>query len=106
MIQRILFILCLAGLGRAFGQTTPGNDNFESRAPLDGVHITTNANNMSATKQAGEPNLEGNTGGKSLWWTWTAPQNGTVTIKTEGSDFDTLLGVFTGASSPVRRSPS
>src|SRR5439155_15585934 len=40
----------------------------------------------------------GNVEGKSVWWTWTAPAGGSVTIKTAGSSFDTLLGVYTGTS--------
>lgn len=35
-------------------------------------------------------------GGKSLWWSWTAPASGPVTISTCGSDFDTVLAVYTG----------
>src|SRR5206468_4372667 len=46
----------------------------------------------------GEPNHAGNSGGKSIWWTWTAPSAGSVTINTRGSSFDTLLGVYTGGS--------
>ena len=38
------------------------------------------------------------TGGASVWLSWTAPASGTVTIDTFGSNFDTLLGVYTGPS--------
>ena len=31
-----------------------------------------------------------------MWWTWTAPATGSVTFDTRGSDFDTLLAVYTG----------
>ena len=40
----------------------------------------------------------GNAGGKSVWWSWTAPRNGLVAITTADSSFDTLLGVYTGSS--------
>jgi hypothetical protein len=56
------------------------------------------ASNINATKDPGEPNLAGNPGGKSLWWLWQAPSTGRVTIQTDGSSFDTLLGVFLGSS--------
>ena len=49
-------------------------------------------------EEAGEPSHAGNVGGKSVWWTWTAPTNGTVTVDTVGSSFDTLLAVYTGNS--------
>ena len=61
-------------------------------------------NNATATKEAGEPNHAGNAGGKSLWYAWTAPENGRLTVHTRGSKtaagdiMDTTLGVYTGSS--------
>lgn len=78
--------------------TGPANNNFASRQQISGTSITTTGSNVNATKESGEPNHGGNTGGKSVWWTWTATQTGTVTIDTVGSSFDTLLGVYTGSS--------
>ena len=54
--------------------------------------------NVNATKEAGEPNHGGNAGGKSVWYSWTAPSSGVVSIDTHGSSFDTLLGLYTGTS--------
>ena len=31
-----------------------------------------------------------------MWWQWRSPSNGTATIDTVGSSFDTILGVYTG----------
>lgn len=72
------------------------SDLFDARYPMQGSAITVSASNRSATKQKGEPNHAGNPGGKSVWWSWTAPGSGTVVITTVGSDFDTLLAVYTG----------
>ncbi|HZL44116.1 MAG TPA: Ig-like domain-containing protein [Verrucomicrobiae bacterium] len=78
----------------------PANDNFASSITLatNSNPVTVTATNNFATKESGEPNIAGNPGGHSLWWTWTAPAAGVVTITTAGSSFSTLLGVFTGAS--------
>src|SRR5204863_6481460 len=38
----------------------------------------------------------GSVGGHSVWYRWTAPNSGTVSFDTLGSDIDTLLGVYTG----------
>jgi hypothetical protein len=54
--------------------------------------------NFGATKQPGEPNHAGNRGGRSVWWRWTEPFGGMVTIDTKASRFDTLLAVYTGTS--------
>ncbi len=74
------------------------NNNFAGRATLTGSSATATTLNTSATKEAGEPNHAGNKGGKSVWWTWTAPVGGYVTINTAGSTFDTLLAVYTGTA--------
>jgi hypothetical protein len=65
---------------------------------LSGSQITVISSNATATTEAGEPLHAAITGGRSLWWQWTAPASGHVTISTKGSDFDTLLGVYRGAS--------
>jgi hypothetical protein len=78
--------------------TAQFNDNFVNRIALSGTAVTTNGTNVNATKETGEPKHAGNIGGKSVWWTWTAPSNGTVTIDTTGSTFDTLLATYTGSS--------
>lgn len=77
----------------------PGNDSFAARLPLTGSNITLTDNNTGAyVTDLGEPTHAGNAGGKSLWWSWTAPANGTVNINTTGSDFNTLLDVYTGTA--------
>lgn len=74
------------------------NDAFAGRIPLTGTNVTVTGNNASATKEAGEPNHADDEGGKSLWWSWTAPASGLVTVSACGSDFDTLLAVYTGTA--------
>ena len=49
-------------------------------------------------RRAASRTIAGNSGGKSVWWTWTAPSSGSVQIDTIGSSFDTILGVYTGSS--------
>jgi hypothetical protein len=76
----------------------PPNDYFGSRAVITGWSNSLTAWNFEATKEPGEPSHAGNRGGASVWWTWTAPGSGPATLSTEGSDFDTLLAVYTGSS--------
>jgi pimeloyl-ACP methyl ester carboxylesterase len=79
-------------------QNGPSNNNFVNRASISGTTSTVTGANVGATKETSEPNHAGNSGGKSVWWTWTAPSSGSVQIDTIGSNFDTLLGVYTGSS--------
>ena len=74
------------------------NDNFANRTPITSTLVTITATNVGATKEAGEPNHANNSGGKSVWWTWTAPSAGSVLIDTIGSTFNTILGIYTGSS--------
>jgi hypothetical protein len=79
------------------------NDDFANRLSLDNVPfpgstLSVAGLNFSASKEMNEPNHANAPGGKSVWWTWTAPHSGLVTISTVGSDFDTLLAVYTGSS--------
>jgi hypothetical protein len=57
----------------------------------------TATNNFATREGPGEPFITGDGGGASVWWRWTAPNNGLVTFDTHGSSFDTLLGVYTGS---------
>ncbi|MCX7419344.1 MAG: trypsin-like serine protease [Planctomycetia bacterium] len=78
--------------------TVRTNDNFVDRRTITGSNVTVTGDNRSATSESGEPNPARVSSGKSVWWTWTAPSSGRVTISTAGSSFDTTLGVYTGTS--------
>jgi Zn-dependent metalloprotease len=74
------------------------NDSFANRIAVNAGGDTVTGTNVGTTKEAGEPNHAGNSGGRSVWWTWTPTISGSAQIDTGGSDFDTLLGVYTGDS--------
>ncbi len=78
--------------------TPPSNDNFASGAPISGASGTATGANVGATKETGEPVHAANSGGHSIWYTWTAPHTGNVTFNTFGSSFDTLLAAYTGSA--------
>jgi hypothetical protein len=95
-----------AGAARRFyraaytvGSAAPtNNDNFANRFTIPSGGGTATATNTTATKESGEPNHGDATGGKSLWWTWTAPASGLVSISLDGSSFDTTLGIYQGTA--------
>ena len=76
----------------------PTNDAFANGQSLSGSTGSVSGGNVNATKETGEPNHGGDSGGHSVWYRWTAPASTPVTIDTIGSSFDTLLGVYTGSS--------
>ena len=96
----MLAFLMVATLGHAKQSLAqPGSaDAFNSRMPISGASGYDSGSNLGASKEIGEPNHAGNSGGASVWWTWAAPMSDEVTFNTQGSDFDTLLAVYTGES--------
>lgn len=96
----------------------PANDNFASATVINlngSPSVSIKGYNTNATKEPLDPRQGDNPGGRSVWWLWTAPSNGNVTLdtgKTTGtgpnqrttvaggnsSYFDTTLGVYTGTS--------
>jgi hypothetical protein len=74
----------------------PPNDAFAAAFPLAGSTFSTRGSNQDATLEPGEPAHDPLAGGQSVWWTWLAPATGPVVLSTRGSDFDTVLAVYTG----------
>jgi len=90
--------LCLAFAFAANAAAVgPANDNLANATPLTGETNFVTGSNVGATRQPGEPN-HADVGGYSVWWSWTSPITGSVSIDTGGSAFDTLLAVYTGNS--------
>ena len=75
----------------------PANDDFADAEVLGpALPINVSGTNVDATSQLGEPDNAGQGPNRSVWYRWTAPSSGPVAITTNGSDFDTTLGVYTG----------
>lgn len=77
----------------------PSNDAFIQAMTIDSV-LPAQSDGISyqATAESNEPLHCGYQARASVWWSWTSPVSGPVAISTLGSDFDTLLDVFTGDS--------
>ncbi len=60
------------------------NDQFANRIQILSAGGTVIGSNTTATIETGEPNHGGAPGGKSVWWTWTAPASGIVSVTTDG----------------------
>jgi alpha-tubulin suppressor-like RCC1 family protein/sugar lactone lactonase YvrE len=83
----------------------PANDDFSGATALTGASVAATGTNKGASWETGEQNLVYNlaglprtTTGRSVWWTWTAPSDGVVTMDTQGSDFANVLSVYSGGS--------
>jgi hypothetical protein len=74
----------------------PYNDHFVQAGTLAGDNGTVTVANALATREPGEPRHAGNNGGKSVWWRFKAPSDGVLLLSTEGTGFDTVMGLYTG----------
>ena len=77
----------------------PPNDNFASAHVLNGFSTSANGTNVDATLESGDPaTIAGRNTSRTVWYRWTAPFNGAVEMDTCTSNYDTLLGVYTGSA--------
>jgi len=75
----------------------PGNDNLSNAISITGAPLQILGSNRSATGQTGEPGTS-QPPPTSVWYRWTAPRSGVVTVTTDGSLFDTTLGAYQGST--------
>ena len=83
-----------------FLEGVAANDDFGKPQPL-GAQLPVRfffGSNRFATKQADEPDHAGDAGGHSVWYKWTAPRSGEVSVDACGSGFDALVAVYTGTA--------
>ena len=74
----------------------PTNDHFANAEVLVGVEDLAGGLNAGATVEFGEPRHAGNNGGRSLWYRYTPTEDGELDLFTRGSNFDTIMGLYTG----------
>jgi len=79
----------------------PANDNLKKAQILTGTSGQVSGWNLGATAEPGEDTSRLDHGGASVWYRWTAPATGNLTLDTQGSGYDTTLWLYTGnAGSP------
>jgi hypothetical protein len=86
--------------GSSVGMPPPANDLFSQATNItvtNGRAILQSSNRFG-TAEAGEPAHAGTAASTSVWFQFTPPISGRITLSTGGSNFDTLLAVYTGSS--------
>jgi len=74
----------------------PVGNLFTNRGTITGSSGTGIADNFSSTNEPGTPNNNNIPGGAMVWLKWpvTFYPGGVATVDTQGSDFDTTLGIY------------
>jgi hypothetical protein len=99
---RVCLLLMFIGVGVfALPASTfaalPANDDFANATDLgNGASASASGSNLWATTEPGEPDHGYYRARATVWYRWTAPQSGVVSVRTCGSTFDTTLAVFRG----------
>ena len=78
-----------------FAPSANFSDDFATRGVLTGFTNLVTGNSAAYSRETGEPRHADRNGTRSGWLTWTATYTGPCTLDTEGSSFDTTLGVYT-----------
>jgi len=85
----------------SWGDNKPANDNFVNAETVAGSAGYVYGRNTYATNETGEPGIiDGQARSQSVWYKWISveSENGSMTFDTKGSDYDTVLGVYTGSA--------
>jgi len=89
----------------------PANDDFAKATLLGSESNYRFDSNADGSKQPGEPDHGGDSGGSSVWYAWTAPRTASTSIWVCGETLENpLLGVYTGSAvnalTPVEALPT
>ena len=78
---------------------SPMNDECGTPKVIAAAPFTETRDTTEATAAGSDPvaSCTSDQDSASVWYSFTPPSNGTVTIDTSGSDYDTVLAAYTGA---------
>ena len=90
----------------------PPNDNFASAISITGNSFSDTKDSSAATNETTDPTptcaSSSQTLGKSnsIWYKFAAPASGNVLLDTNGSNYDTVLSVWTGSAGSLAAVPN
>jgi len=81
--------------------TSPASNNdfcVDATVVTGTSYTNTMSTTTATTDTTGDPfpSCGNRSRGRSVWYRFTAPSSGTVTVNTRGSDYDTILSAYTG----------
>lgn len=76
----------------------PPNDAFAARTTIAALPYADTQSTLEATEEPGEPSTDCGPMGKTIWYQFTPGSDMVLSASMSGSEFDTLLAVWTGPS--------
>lgn len=99
MVDKFADVIVLGGGSEVPAGSRPSRPIGLLNAPARGYSGTQLFSTYGSHTEPGEPGNCGIPGGASVWCSYQPPIGGTLFISTDGSDFDTTLGVYSGDGS-------
>lgn len=98
--HRLVLLVFAVGAGWSAGPASaaPVNDLFANRIVMTGSSWSTWGTNTDAKGETGEPVHGAGGTPRSLWWSWTSPEPGIVSLDTYPSSRASALAVYQGNS--------
>ncbi len=103
----LILVLVLAPLGSTAAPAlaqAPTNDDFDSAIVVGGLSFSMSMNVLDATTAIDDPSTC--TNGASVWFAFTPSTEMTLEANTSGSDYDTVLSVYTGTRGALEQLPN
>jgi hypothetical protein len=79
------------------GVVNTNNTTFANSLAFNPTNGPVAGNNANSPASGERTTIAGKPAGNFLWFNWTADFTGVITLSTLGSDFDTLMGAYTGS---------
>lgn len=89
----LALVACVAGIAGPLNAAQL-QDQFADREMITGESGLITGDNLTASREFGEPRHGGVSSGASVWVSWVAPTNCIATFSTDGSSFDTVLAAY------------
>jgi uncharacterized delta-60 repeat protein len=80
-----------------FYSPAPANDNFADAIVISGTSNVLTGSTLGATLESGEFPRVDVASGATVWWSFTAPANGVVDLRGDGSSIPVVLSVYQGS---------
>jgi hypothetical protein len=104
-VAGIAYQMAVDGVGGASGEfqlelsttSRPANDRFADRVILSGSAVTVDGTTVAATREPGEVLDPASTTGASVWYSWTAPASGDVTVALAGWKAEQPFSIYVGS---------
>lgn len=73
------------------------HDDFDAARPIGSASYTDTVSTRDATSWEDDPAMCAGTGSRTVWYRYNAVSDGTLTLDTVGSTYDTVMAAYTGS---------